>query len=67
MWPSSIAVDQDENLYISDEALQRITILDKRGQFLAKWGTKGKDKASLTAPPAQSLIALGISCLWDTP
>ena len=52
MWPSSIAVDQDENLYISDEALQRITILDKRGEFLAKWGTKGKDKASLTAPPA---------------
>ena len=50
MWPSSIAVDQDENLYISDEALQRITILDKKGQFLAKWGTKGKGKGEFDRP-----------------
>ena len=50
MWPSSIAIDQDENLYISDEALQRITILDKKGQFLAKWGTRGRGEGEFDRP-----------------
>ena len=50
MWPTSIALDQDENLYISDEALHRITILDKTGQFLGKWGKKGKGKGEFDRP-----------------
>ena len=50
MWPSCIAVDQDENLYISDEALQRITVLDRKGQFLAKWGTKGQGDGEFDRP-----------------
>ena len=32
MWPSSIAIDRDGNVYVSDEALQRITIFDSRGR-----------------------------------
>ena len=50
MWPSSIALDQDENLYISDEALQRITILDKKGRFLDKWGKKGQREGEFDRP-----------------
>ena len=50
MWPSSIAVDRDENLYISDEALQQITILDKKGQFLGKWGTQGRGNGEFDRP-----------------
>ena len=32
MWPAAMALDADENIYISDEALQRISIFDKQGR-----------------------------------
>ena len=43
-------MDQDDNLFISDEALQQITILDKKGQFLGKWGTQGKGDGEFNRP-----------------
>ena len=45
MWPSSIAVDIDANVYISDEALNRISVFSKGGKFLAKWGTRGSARS----------------------
>ena len=42
MWPVAIALDQEENIYISDEALQRISIFNQQGQFLGKWGVQGR-------------------------
>ena len=50
MWPVSIAIDRDENIYISDEALHRISIFDKGGQFLSKWGVRGKRDGELDRP-----------------
>ena len=50
MWPVAIAMDKDENIYISDEALHRIAIFDKEGQFLGKWGVKGKGDGEFDHP-----------------
>ena len=50
MWPVAIALDQDDNLYISDEALQRISIFDQQGQFLAKWGVHGRGAGEFDRP-----------------
>ena len=50
MWPSSIAIDRDENIYVSDEALQRISIFNKDGQYLSKWGTRGKGHGVFDRP-----------------
>ena len=50
MWPSSIAIDSNDNLYVSDEALQRITIMDKKGRFLSKWGTQGDKEGEFNRP-----------------
>jgi DNA-binding beta-propeller fold protein YncE len=50
MWPSSIALDRDGNVYISDEALQRISVFDSRGRFLARWGIKGSGKGEFDRP-----------------
>lgn len=50
MWPSSIAVDENENLFIADEALHRITILDKKGRFLDKWGKNGRGEGEFDRP-----------------
>ena len=49
MWPSSIAID-DETLYVSDEALQCISILDGEGILLGKWGEKGAGDGQFDRP-----------------
>ena len=50
MQPTSIAVDKDENVYVSDEALTRISIFDSEGNFLDKWGTPGSGDGELDRP-----------------
>mgnify|MGYP001276371904 FL=1 len=37
VWPTSIALDSQENLFISDEWLNRISSFSKDGDFLGKW------------------------------
>lgn len=41
VWPTTVILDQDQNLYVSDEALNRVTIFDREGNFKSKWGSKG--------------------------
>ena len=40
-WPTAIALDKDENVYVADEWLNRISIFNKTGEYLRKWGTSG--------------------------
>ena len=40
-WPSSIAISKDSRIFVADEALNRVTVFDKKGQFLYKWGENG--------------------------
>ena len=41
IWPSALAMDSDENLYLGDDFLHRITVYDRDGQVQSTWGTKG--------------------------
>ena len=41
IWPTAIAQDSDQNIYVSDEWLHRISVFDKKGKFLHRWGLKG--------------------------
>ena len=50
VWPMAIALDSHENIYVSDENLNRITVMDKDGQFLNKWGEPGSDAGQLRGP-----------------
>ena len=50
VWPMAIALDSDENIYVSDENQNRITVMDKDGQFLNKWGESGSDEGQLKGP-----------------
>ena len=50
IWASSIDLDREENLYISDEYLQQICIMDKEGTFLGKWGKPGSGDGELNGP-----------------
>ena len=49
-WPTSIALDSSQNVYITDELLNRVSVFDKDGQFLSKWGTAGSGDGQLNKP-----------------
>ena len=49
-WPSSIAIDSQDRVYIADEGLQRVSSFDKDGTFLNQWGVKGTEDGQLEYP-----------------
>jgi len=50
IWPTAVAVDSDENVYVADEWLNRILIYDKDGKFLRSWGKAGSGNGELNGP-----------------
>ena len=50
MWPTSVALDQAGNAYVSDEWLNRITVFNKDGEFVSKWGTLGDGDGEFNRP-----------------
>jgi len=48
--PASVALDQSENAYVSDEWLNQIVVFDKEGNFLKKWGVSGDGDGKLNRP-----------------
>src|SRR5262249_56040052 len=50
IWPTSIALDGEEHVYVADEWLNRISIFDTSGNFLSKWGKAGAGDGELNRP-----------------
>lgn len=48
--PTALALDSDDNLYLADDALQRITVYDREGRFLSKWGSSGAGDGEIDGP-----------------
>lgn len=48
--PSALALDSDENLYLADEKLNRISVFDWDGKFLRSWGSHGKGPGEFDGP-----------------
>ena len=49
-WPASVALDSNENVYVSDDYTSIISMHDKDGNFLGTWGTKGSGDGELDGP-----------------
>ena len=49
-WPVSVIVDGREDLFISDEALHRVSRFNRDGEFLGKWGEHGEGDGQLNGP-----------------
>ena len=49
-WPVSIIMDGQEELFISDEALHRVSRFSRHGEFLGKWGEHGDGDGQLNGP-----------------
>lgn len=50
VWPTSLALDAAGNIYVADENLHHITVMEADGQFLHKWGIPGSELGQLKGP-----------------
>ena len=50
VWPTALAFDRDDRLYLADEYNHRVTVFDKSGKFLSKWGVHGSGDGQLNGP-----------------
>ena len=57
IWPVSIDLDKDENVYATDERLNRVSVFDKEGKFLSKWGTPGSGDGEFNGPSGMAFDA----------
>jgi len=50
MWPTSVALDSQSNAYVADEWLNRISMFNKDGEWIGKWGTPGDGDGEINRP-----------------
>ena len=65
-WPASIITDGDENIYVSDEALNRISAFDLEGEFKRSWGESGEAEGQLNRPSGMVFDGDGNMLVSDT-
>ncbi len=50
IWPTSIAIDSQGRVYVSDEYRHDVQVFDKDGNSLGKWGSLGSEEGQLNRP-----------------
>ncbi len=55
IWPSGIALDSEENIYITDEWMNRVSVFTKDGELLKVWGSGGSGDGELNKPSGIAL------------
>jgi DNA-binding beta-propeller fold protein YncE len=50
VWPTDIALDSEENVYVTDEWLNRVAIFTKDGDWVGAWGTVGQGDGEFDKP-----------------
>ena len=66
MWPTAVAVDSAGNAYVADEWLNRITIFDREGECVGKWGTLGAGDGEFNRPAGLAFDAADNLYLVDS-
>src|SRR5215211_6475043 len=67
IWPTSIAVDRDVNVYVSDERRHDVQAFDRDGAFLHRWGSQGAGTGQFNRPSGLAVDPSGnvlvVDCL----
>ena len=66
IWPMSIAVDSEVNVYVSDEWLHRINVYSRDGEYLRTWGSHGSGEGELNRPSGLAIGADGTMFVVDS-
>ena len=57
VWPVAMVIDGSDNLWVTDEAQNRVTVLNTDGEFLRKWGEPGEEDGQLNGVSGIALDA----------
>ncbi len=66
IWPTAVAIAPQGNVYVADEWLNRISMFDRDGEWLGKWGTKGSGEGELDGPSGMAFDADGNLLVVDS-
>ena len=50
LWPTSVALDKQGNVYVADEGLNLISIFTRDGELLDRWGKAGVEAGEINRP-----------------
>ena len=50
VWPVQIITDDDGNIFVSDEAMHKISRFNPDGEFVSRWGAHGEGDGEFDAP-----------------
>ena len=50
IWPAGLALDKSENIYVTDEWLNRISVFSTKGELLKEWGQEGQGPGYFNSP-----------------
>ncbi len=50
VWPTAVALDSKNLVYVSDEHNHQISVFESSGTFLRAWGTKGPAEGEINGP-----------------
>ena len=64
--PTSLLVDEEERLYVSDEAKHTVTVLSRDGEVLSTWGEHGAGPGQLDRPASMAFDPEGHIVISDT-
>ena len=66
VWPRSITLDDEGNVYASDDFLNRVSIFDPEGTFVSCWGEDGAGEGQLSGPCGMAFDADGNMLVVDS-
>lgn len=66
IWPTAVALDNEGNVYIADEFLNRISVYTKDGDFIRKWGKAGSANGELDRPAGLAIDGQGTLYVTDS-
>ena len=49
-WPSSVSIDSDDVVYVTERDNHRVSMFTCKGQFLRSFGTKGEGRGQFNKP-----------------
>ena len=55
IWPAGLALDSQENVYVTDEWLNRVLVFDNEGNHLATWGSGGTGDGQFNAASGMAI------------
>jgi len=66
IWPTGLDIDDKENVYVTDEWMNRVTSFDKEGNLLGMWGSTGDGDGEFHGPAGVAIDQEGNLFIVDS-